>query len=37
MIEAYLEADQNQDTEVKASLDLESRSNVGIMANLVII
>jgi hypothetical protein len=36
MIEAYLEADQNQDTEVKASLDLESRLNVGIVANLVI-
>jgi hypothetical protein len=30
------EADQNQDTEVKASLDPESRLNVGIVANLVI-
>jgi hypothetical protein len=36
MIEAYLEADQNQDTKVKASLDPESRLNVGIVANLVI-
>jgi len=36
MIEAYLEVDQNQDTEVKASLDLESRLNVRIVANLVI-
>jgi hypothetical protein len=35
-IEAYPEADQNQDTEVKASLDLESRLNVGIVANLII-
>jgi hypothetical protein len=35
-IEAYPEADQNQDTEVKASSDLESRLNVGIVANLVI-
>jgi len=35
-IEAYLKTDQNQDTEVKASLDLESRLNVGIVANLVI-
>jgi hypothetical protein len=36
MIEAYAEADQNQDIEVKASLDPESRLNVGIVANLVI-
>jgi hypothetical protein len=36
MIEAYPEADQNQDIEVKASLDPESRLNVGIVANLVI-
>jgi hypothetical protein len=35
-IEAYPEADQNQDTEVKESLDPESRLNVGIVANLVI-
>ena len=35
-IKAYPEADQNQDTEVKASLDPESRLNVGIVANLVI-
>jgi hypothetical protein len=35
-IEAYLEADQNPDAEVKASLDPESRLNVGIVANLVI-
>jgi hypothetical protein len=35
-IEAYLEADQNQDTEVKASLDPESKLNVGIVANMVI-
>jgi acyl-activating enzyme 14 len=32
----YPEADQNPDTEVKASLDPESRLNAGIMANLVI-
>jgi len=36
MIEAYLEADQNQDTEIKASSDPKSRLNVGIVANLVI-
>ena len=36
MIEAYLEANQIQDTEVKASLDLKSRLNVGIVANLII-
>jgi len=36
MIKAYPEADQNQDTEVKARLDPESRLNVGIVANLVI-
>ena len=36
MIEAYPEADQNQDIEVKASLDPESRLNVGIVANQVI-
>ena len=36
MIMAYREADQNQDIEVKASLDPESRLNVGIVANLVI-
>ena len=35
-IEAYPEADPNQDTEVKASSDPESRLNVGIVANLVI-
>jgi hypothetical protein len=35
-IEAYPEANQNQDTEVKASSDPESRLNVGIVANLVI-
>jgi hypothetical protein len=35
-IEAYPEADQNQDTKVKESLDPESRLNVGIVANLVI-
>ena len=35
-IEAHPEADQNLDIEVKASLDLESRLNVEIMANLVI-
>ena len=35
-IEAHPEADQNPDTEVKASLDPESRLNVGIVANLVI-
>nr|TKS11699.1 hypothetical protein D5086_0000069970 [Populus alba] len=31
MIEAYSKADQNQDTKVKASLDPESRLNVGII------
>jgi len=36
IIEAYLEADPNQDTEVKASSDPESRLNVRIVANLVI-
>ena len=35
-IESYPEADQNQDIYVKASLDPESRLNVGIVANLVI-
>jgi hypothetical protein len=35
-IEAFPEVNQNQDTEVRASLDPESRLNVGIVANLVI-
>ena len=35
-IEAYSKIDQNPDTWLKTSLDLESRLNVGIMADLVI-